>query len=139
MGFAKVCLVIAGISSTAMALYHFGLPTFFDWENYARGLPPVIHWALFSLNFFFSFLLLCGGLATIPVALRWDKREFSGYALVLGMGAFWLANALYQTTRPMPLPERLTWLSWLLMAFAYTISFLYLFSCFLSLRRGSAG
>ncbi len=134
-GFTKACLVIAGVSSTAMALYHFGLPTFFNWEVYAVGLPPVVHWALFSLNFFFSFLLLCGGVATILVGLRWEKRDFSSYALVLSMGCFWLANGLYQTIRPMPLPERLALLQWFLLLFGYTVSILYLLPCFLSWRR----
>ncbi len=132
---ARACFIVAGISAAAMALYHFWLPRMWNWESFAGSLPPAIHWALFSLNFFFSFLLLCGGLATILVGLRWQGRDFSGYVLLFALGVYWLADALYQFRSPIPVPERLSALQTFLQGFALTVSLLYLVPSLLCLRR----
>src|SRR5436190_317022 len=66
---AKIALAIAGSSSAAMGAYHFFLPSMFHWDRFVTKVPDSIQWALFSINFFFSYLLLAGGILTL-VALR---------------------------------------------------------------------
>src|SRR5437773_9608727 len=57
---AKIALAIAGSSSAAMGAYHFFLPSMFHWDRFVTKVPDSIQWALFSINFFFSYLLLAG-------------------------------------------------------------------------------
>src|SRR6266513_571751 len=57
---AKISLAIAGSSSAAMGSYHFFLPSMLHWDRFVTKIPDSIQWALFSINFFFSYLLLAG-------------------------------------------------------------------------------
>jgi len=93
--------------SVAMGLYHFWLPLMFQWGKFMAQEPATIRWGHYSINFFFSFLLVVGGVLCIVTAKRWARREILTPWVVWGMCAFWVANALYQLIIPMPLPANL--------------------------------
>lgn len=117
-GVATLSLAVAASSSTLMGAYHFFLPWQFHWGLFLRKVPQPIPWALFSINFFFSFLLVAGGVLTFRAlaALRGSRHCDRG---ILGsMAGFWLANALYQIIVPMPLPAQLWPLHVVLVGFA---------------------
>lgn len=134
----RVCFFAAGLATSAMALYHFRLPHIWGWERFAANLPPAISWGLFSINFFFSFLLLWGGLITIIAAFRLEKVNRFGWFCLLGVGIFWVVNAVYQIAVPMPLPESMRVLKWGLLAFALVVALLYLLPIFLLAKKADA-
>lgn len=131
----KACLSIAGISSSVMALYHFRLPSLRSWEKYVTAVPPAIKWGIFSINFFFSSLLLWGGIMTIIAALRWKKIDLLGYLALAGMFTFWVVNAIYQAFIPMPLPESMAVLKFAFLAFSAFVALLYFLPIFMSLKN----
>jgi hypothetical protein len=123
---AKVMILIAGGLTVCMAGYHFFLPSAFGWADEVKTVHPTVRWALFSLNIFFSYLLLALGLITIIGAIA--RRTGDGiYHLVLLSGAiFWLINGCYQLLIPMPMPESFVILRYFLKSFAFGVAVLYL-------------
>jgi hypothetical protein len=124
----KTCLLIGGVASVAMAIFHFFLPHVFGWARFVSHIPAPIRWGLFSLNVFFSSLLLWGGILTIITALKYQESNLLSYSIFIGMGCFWIINASYQIVFPFPAA---TW-RWVLLAFAVTMAGLYLFAIYLS-------
>jgi len=113
-------LLVAGILTASMGLYHFWLPAQFGWGD-ELAQARMLRWALLSINTFFSYLLLAGGATTIAIALRrrsWDPIDAW---ILMGMTGFWALNAAYQIFLPMPLPPRLAGLRWTLLAFAIVV------------------
>ncbi|MCZ6834538.1 MAG: hypothetical protein O7G85_02075 [Planctomycetota bacterium] len=107
-------LRFGAIQTLAMAVYHFFLPMQFGWAEYVPESAPTIGWALFALNAYFSFnLLVMGGFFAYFVFTKpkGNKRVLTFAMMVL---LFWLFSFAYQLIRPMPLPENLNWLSYLL-------------------------
>jgi hypothetical protein len=117
-------LLTAGILTAGMGAYHFFLPVQFGWAE-ALAHDPMLRWALLSINAFFSYLLLAGGLLTIAIAARPAMRAGIGAWLLLAMSGFWIMNGAYQVLLPMPLPHRLWALKWILLAFALVVAALY--------------
>ncbi len=125
---ATVALAIAASCSSLMGAYHFFLPSMFHWGAFLKKVPEPIPWALFSINFFFSSLLLAGGILTF-VALRALRRSLHpDRGILFAMAAFWLANALYQVFIPMPLPARMWPLHVVFLGFAALTLFAYVVS-----------
>jgi hypothetical protein len=102
----KSALTAAGILQIGMALGHFSLPTTFDWTSAGVTLPPILLWALLTLNFSWSALVLTIG-ALIIYASRRDPRAAFVRSLVLFVALFWTAHFIYIVIQPMPLPPRL--------------------------------
>jgi hypothetical protein len=117
-------LTAAGILQIGMALAHFTLPTTFDWTNAGTSLPPILLWALLTLNFSWSALvLIIGGL--IIYAGRRDPHAAFVRPLVLMVGVFWTMHAIYILMHPMPLPPRLAWIHGPIVAFPATLILLH--------------
>lgn len=129
----KASLLAAGICTAAMAVYHFWMPYQWDWTSKLRATPPAIAWGAFMINFCFSVFLVWGAAMTILAAFRWTKQDAVTRCAVWGMGVFWVLNAGYQTLFPMPLPEHLRAVGWLLLGFAVLVAFLYTVAIVVSL------
>lgn len=123
----KALLVIASILTIMMAIPHFFVPFIFPWERLIKDLYPPIKWALFAMNFFFSLLLLWGGLLTLISTLKWTITRRMRYWIHGGMGLFWLVGAIYEIVFPFPILEAM----WVLPAIAFCISLLYWIAVFL--------
>ena len=122
---ATIALAIAASSSCLMGAYHFFLPSMFHWDRFVNKIPGAIRWGLFSINFFFSFLLLAGGVLTF-IALRRLRRSLPyDRGVLVAMGGFWLANTLYQLFIPMPLPPKLWVLHVVLIGYAVLTTIAY--------------
>jgi hypothetical protein len=124
----KTCLVIAGIASAAMAAFHFMLPHVFGWARFVNNIPSPIRWGLFSINVFFSTLLLWGGVTTIITALNDRGSTLVSSCIFFGMGGFWIINASYQTIYPFPHVI----MRWVLLGFSISVALLYIFGVLLS-------
>jgi hypothetical protein len=124
----KTLLVIAGSSSSAMAAFHFVLPHVFGWERFVNNIPSPIRWALFSINVFFSTLLLWGGVTTIIAALNERGSTLLSYCIFFGMGVFWIIDASYQIIYPFPQEI----MRWVLLGFSISVALLYIFGVLLS-------
>ena len=133
----KVGLLAGGVMSLAMGLYHFWLPVIFGWAKFMASEPGTIRWGHYSINFFFSFLLVWGGTLSILAAFRWGRIDlFSAWA-VFGMASFWAVNLFYQLVIPMPLPESYRVVSRSLLAFALVTFLLHLVPALVWLRHRS--
>jgi hypothetical protein len=96
---------------------------------------PMLQWALLSINSFFSFLLLMGGVITMVIGVRPRPWGPIGVTFLVGMTGFWLFNTCYQLLLPMPLPHRLGGLAWVLAGFAILAALLYAISLTRPVRR----
>lgn len=105
----RMLLILGGGFTTAMAAYHFFLPTMFGWAAEVKSVHPTVSWALFSLNFFFSFVLLALGVLTLLGVLLRRTHEWTYLAVAVAAAGFWLVNGSYQVIVPMPMPQRLPW------------------------------
>src|SRR6266480_3150622 len=122
---ATIALAFAASSSCLMCAYHFFLPSMFHWDRFVTKIPDAIRWGLFSINFFFSFLLLAGGIMTF-IALRQLHRSLApDRGVLIAIGGFWLANTLYQLFIPMPLPPKLWLLHVVLVGYAVVTTVAY--------------
>jgi hypothetical protein len=100
----RASIALAGVNTTGIAAYHFFLPRLWGWETALVHMPPAIRWASYSINFFFSFFLICGGILTF-LSLRGDAWRLAQHrALFIVMAAFWATNLIYQLIDPLPLP-----------------------------------
>jgi hypothetical protein len=134
---ARGMLLLGGGMSVAMALYHFFLPFQFHWGKFVEEIPPVIRWSLFSLNFFFSDLLLVVGL--LVLAAGWNLPRHQPLALLIAGGAasFWLVNFAYLMICPFPMPPSMYAVKLALESFAATSFLLHgiPFGCLIATRR----
>lgn len=130
----RTCLVAAGIASCSMAAFHFLLPHIFGWAHYVNDLPAPIRWGVFSINVFFSCLLLWGGIATIIAAVKYKASDLLNQCIFLGMGSFWVINVSYQVVWPFPVAT----VRWILLAFAILVGLLYIFAVVLWFNKGAA-
>jgi hypothetical protein len=119
-----VGLLVAGLLTAGMALYHFCLPYLWGWGEPLLKMP-MLHWALFMLNASFSYLLLAGGVISVGLALAPRAHDRSGRWMLVAMAGYWLFNAVYQIVAPMPMPPRLALLRWGLFGFAAAVALLY--------------
>ena len=124
----KACLVIAGLASSAMAAFHFALPHVFGWARFVNNIPSPIRWGLFSINVFFSTLLLWGGVTTIIAALNDRGNTLLSYCIFFGMGFFWIIDASYQIIYPFPHVI----MRWVLLGFSISVALLYISGVLLS-------
>jgi hypothetical protein len=122
---ATITLAIAASSSCLMGVYHFFLPSMFHWDRFVKNIPGAIRWGLFSINFFFSFLLLAGGILTFVALRRLQRSLQPDCGVLIAMAGFWLVNTLYQLFIPMPLPSKLWPLHVVLVGYAVVTSLAY--------------
>jgi hypothetical protein len=115
---AVVALGLAAASSCAMAAYHFALPFIWHWSRFLGSIPAAIRWGSFSINAFFSFLLLAGGVLTGVAARALSRGASPDRGVLIAMAGFWSLNTVYQIIIPMPLPAKFWLLHVVLPAYA---------------------
>ena len=62
---------------------------------------PPLSWALYAMNFFFSFLLTWAG---ILIYVSYKNQQLRLW-IVGGVSIFWIVSALYLIIVPFPMPE----------------------------------
>jgi hypothetical protein len=129
-----ISLTVAASLSSLMGAYHFFLPWQFHWGAFLKKVPQPIPWALFCINFFFSFLLVSGGVLTFIALFAFRRAMHCDRGILIAMAGFWLANSLYQVFVPMPLPAQLWPLHILLLGFALMAMLAYVASA-LAIRQ----
>jgi hypothetical protein len=102
-----------------MVLAHFELQ--YDWTGFDFGpLPRQLAWALLALNFSWTVLLLAiAGLVLYAARIGPTNRFARKFVFIVGL--FWAIHGAYVWLVPMPLPERLAWLQFVLGAFPATL------------------
>jgi hypothetical protein len=107
------------LQTVLMGLYHFYIPVQYSWKNYLEQKSPTINWSLFSLNNYFSFNLLVIALFLGYYLFR--KKDNSEVIKILTsiIFLFWIFSTVYQLIEPMPLPEHLKWIGFILLGVAF--------------------
>ncbi len=114
------------LQTIIMGLYHFYIPFQFNWANYLEQSSPTINWSLYSLNNYFSFNLLILALFLGRYLLK-KKENFEIITVLASLiFMFWLFSTLYQLIEPMPLPEHLNWIGFILVGVAFINTLLFL-------------
>jgi hypothetical protein len=126
---ARAAYRLGLLQTLLMGLYHFALPWQWQWSALTADWQPTLRWALFSLNGFFSYVLvLSSSLAW------WHTRIEPGRAplplVAFGFAGWWLFAFGWQTLWPMPLPAALGFLRWLLPLIALLNAALFLMATF---------
>lgn len=91
---ANLGLLVGGLSSCSMAIYHFVLPFAFGWGPFLDRLPPAIRWGSYSINFFMSYLMLAGGVLTLRAWRHIRAGRSPDRRIVAAMASFWVVNTL---------------------------------------------
>lgn len=115
----KLLLKLGAIQTFLMAVYHFFIPHQFNWGKYMADESPTINWSLISLNNYFSFNLLVLSLVFMFFLSKKKDNIQTIVALSIIILLFWIFSTVYQIIDPMPLPERLNWLGFLLVGVAF--------------------
>ena len=118
-----------------MGLYHFYIPFQFNWGNYLEQTSPVINWSLYSLNNYFSFnlLILALFLGRYLISNKENIELIKVLTALLFM--FWLFSTLYQLIEPMPLPDNLKWIGFILIGVAFLNTLLFLIPLITLLKK----
>lgn len=114
----KKLLTIGCLQTLAMAAYHFFLPFQYQWAQFLGDLPT-INWALYGLNNYFSFNLLVLSITLLYHIKYKINKLYTIKILSLVVVLFWVFSVVYQLTNPMPLPQNMKWLGFLLPAIAF--------------------
>lgn len=96
----------------------FLLPFQFHWAKFVQDIPAVIRWSLFSLNFFFSALLLVVGLLGLAAAWNLPRNQPLALLIVGGAALFWLVNFTYLMIFLFPVPPSIQAVKLVLESFA---------------------
>ena len=118
-----------------MGLYHFYIPFQFNWGNYLEQTSPAINWSLYSLNNYLSFNLLILALFLGRYLLSNKENIEIIKVLTSLLFMFWLFSALYQLIEPMPLPDNLKWIGFILIGVAFLNTLLFLIPLITLLKK----
>ena len=131
----SLILKFGTLQTVIMGLYHFYIPFQFNWGNYLEQTSPVINWSLYSLNNYFSFnlLILALFLGRYLISNKENIELIKVLTALLFM--FWLFSALYQLIEPMPLPDNLKWIGFILIGVAFLNTLLFLIPLITLLKK----
>ena len=107
------------LQTVLMGLYHFYIPFQYNWSNYLEQKSAAINWSLFSLNNYFSFNLLVVALFLGYYLYRKKHEKEVLKILTSIILLFWIFSTVYQLIEPMPLPEHLKWIGFVLLGVAF--------------------
>ncbi|OEK02888.1 hypothetical protein BFP97_15750 [Roseivirga sp. 4D4] len=133
----KSLLKLGAIQTMLMAIYHFFIPIQFQWREYLDEGIPTINWALFTINNYFSFILLVLGFSLMYHLTNKHHNSEVLKTLSWILLLFWGFNTVYQIVEPMPLPARLGWLSWTLVGISALNSGLFVLALLVSRKEHS--
>ena len=118
-----------------MGLYHFYIPFQFNWGNYLEQTSPAINWSLYSLNNYLSFNLIILALLLGRYLLSNKENIEIIKVLTALLFMFWLFSTLYQLIEPMPLPDNLKWIGFILIGVAFLNTLLFLIPLITLLKK----
>jgi len=127
------------LQTVLMGLYHFYIPFQFNWGNYLEQNSATINWSLYSLNNYFSFNLLI--LALFLGFYLFKKKDQTEVIKVLTslIFLFWVFSSIYQLIDPMPLPEHLKWIGFLLIGIAFINGLIFLIPLMSLIKKNKEG
>jgi hypothetical protein len=114
---SKLLLVIAGLHDCAIGLYHFVLPTQWNWAAGLQSLPASLVWGIYTLNFSWSLLMVITGFIILYAAAQDLRSNLFVRRVVFGVGLFWLLHGTHVWFYPVPVPHSLLWLKYVLVGF----------------------
>lgn len=93
----KILLVVGGIITLCFGVWHFFVPTKYNWFSYTPSLPSELKRAIEASNFFLSTMLVILGIETIYFVIS-DAYEIK--IMMILMSLLWIARTVYQIIKP---------------------------------------
>ena len=131
----SLILKLGTLQTVIMGLYHFYIPFQFNWGNYLEQTSPAINWSLYSLNNYLSFNLIILALFLGRYLLSNKENIEIIKVLTALLFMFWLFSTLYQLIEPMPLPDNLKWIGFILIGVAFLNTLLFLIPLITLLKK----
>jgi len=129
----KFCLRFAGLNALLLAIFHFSLPSLFDWKSGLGDAPDIFSWAFGVFNFSWSLMFSFLGVLVLTISKTGPSGSVLEKIIIVGLGLYWLIHGLYLVFNPTPLPSMLTWLGFVLIIFPFTVATFHLIPSWLSI------
>jgi hypothetical protein len=96
----KILVLIGSAVSIGFGVWHFFVPTWWDWYSYIDRSAPELVLAVRAINAFFSLSLVLFGV--VNVLLVWGERS-NRYSIVVFLAAtcvLWMTRVVFQLVYP---------------------------------------
>ncbi|KAF0214624.1 MAG: hypothetical protein FD178_2256 [Ignavibacteria bacterium] len=93
----KILLVVGGSITLCFGVWHFFVPTKYNWFSYTPSLPSELKRAIEASNFFLSTMLVLFGIVTMYFAIS-ETSEVK--IMMITMSVLWLIRTIYQIVEP---------------------------------------
>jgi hypothetical protein len=96
----KILLTVGSIISIGFGLWHFFVPSIWDWYSYFDKAATEIILAVRAINIFFSLLLVLLGIANILFVFRKLQDRFSTMVILSVSTILWTTRIILQLVYP---------------------------------------
>ena len=96
----KTLTAIGSVISIGFGIWHFFIPTIWNWYSYIDGSATELVIAVRAINIFFSLLLVLLGLANILIIFRKERDRFSALVILSVSAVLWTSRLILQFVYP---------------------------------------
>lgn len=122
----EIYTVLGSIISIGFGIWHFFVPSIWNWYSYIDLAATELVIAVRAINFFFSLLLVLLGVANILLVFRRPMDRFSTAVILSVSSILWLTRVILQLVYPQGSQNQLIRYSmlsvFLLVLFCFSIS-----------------
>jgi hypothetical protein len=96
----KILVTIGSIISIGFGLWHFFVPSIWDWYSYIVPEATELVIAIRAINFLFSLLLILLGVANILCVFKFSKYKFQTIIIFSISTILWATRVILQIVYP---------------------------------------
>lgn len=126
-------ITIGSLISVGFGIWHFFIPSIWNWYSYIDPLATELIIAVRAINFFFSVLLVLLGIANIIVVFRVTHDRFTYLVLISISVILWATRVILQITYPQGSQNQI--LQYFMLSIFIFVLLCYLMGMFLILKR----
>lgn len=119
----KILTTIGSLASIGFGVWHFFVPTIWNWYAYIDPSATELVLAVRAINLFFSLSLVLFGVANLLVVFNAPQERFSLMVLLSASSILWTTRSIFQILYPQG-AYRPT------IQYSLLLTFILVFSCF---------
>jgi len=120
---ATILTILGSIISIAFGLWHFFVPSIWNWYSYIDKTATELVLAVRAINIFFSLLLVLLGLANILIITRKLQNRFSTIVILSISTILWMTRVILQIIYPQGSQN-------IIIEYSMLLTFILVWSCF---------